>query len=307
MLGRAIPTEVSTGTSDTTARSASRPLRPDQARAVATVRCAIGQAEGASWFCVPASLDLVGDGSSDRLVLAVAVDRPCVLASQPGGSVVRLWSLNDGERLELPADGSGTQPSGWGRRAAEVVKRLAALGRPAVGIDAVVYSAVPSCPGFSFDTCFEAACALALCTAADWDPGRRRIARLCFEAQQAAGGRSHVAEQMASLAGVEDAAVQIDSVSLSTRTVDLPPETSFVTVGCDPRLGPQVIEALMAAGATEAHLAGFGRGDAVVGACDSEWAPAVATATVRRVREHAGVMLRATVLRPSAGAAELAV
>ena len=65
------------------------------------------------------------------------------------------------------------------------VARVSALGRPPVGMDAVVTSDVPIGAGLSSGAAFEVACAVSLAGIAGWDADRAALALACRNAEGA--------------------------------------------------------------------------------------------------------------------------
>jgi galactokinase len=185
-------------------------------------------------------VNLMGDHTdyNEGFVLPAAIDLDCLIAAAPRtDAVVTVRSL-DVERphdvVELPADGSAP-PQGiappWGRYAAGVVRALAERGRAPVGLDAVLASTVPSGSGLASSAALEVACALALADAAELELSRRELALACQHAEQAATGvRTGIMDQLASLAGKEGCAVEIDCRTLDVEPVPIPSELALVIV-----------------------------------------------------------------------------
>jgi galactokinase len=183
----------------------------------------------------PGRVNLVGEHTdyNDGFVLPLAIDRDCVVAWRPAPTV-RIRSLDRADAVEVAPDGSteaaSVQPA-WGRYAAGVVSELAALGRPAVGMEAVLASDVPLGSGLSSSAALEVACAVALAGAAGWSTDRRTLANACRAAEERATGvPCGIMDQLVSLAGQEGAAILIDCRSLETRPVPLPPNLGVLVV-----------------------------------------------------------------------------
>src|SRR5439155_11015338 len=145
-------------------------------------------------------------------------------------------SLDADGVLEVPADG-GTDPASvepsWGRYVAAVAHELAARGRPAAGVDAVLASDVPLGSGLSSSAALEVACALALAHAhaAGWRLEPVSIAEACRSAEEMATGvPCGIMDQLTSVAGVEGAALLVDCRSLETVPVPLPEELAVLAV-----------------------------------------------------------------------------
>jgi galactokinase len=187
------------------------------------------------WFRAPGRVNLVGDHTdyNDGFVLPMAIDRRCVVAARAGGTV-RVRSLDVDDTVEVAADGS-TSPetieAGWGKYVAAVVRELADLGRPGVGLDAVLASEVPLGSGLSSSAALEVACAVALAAVAEWEPDPLELAAACRAAEELATGvPGGIMDQLASISGRADHALLIDCRSLELRQVRLPDSLAVVAV-----------------------------------------------------------------------------
>ena len=195
--------------------------------ASARVATALERPGLARWFRAPGRVNLVGDHTdyNEGFVLPFAVDRDCVVAAYPA-ETVRVRSLDTGDTVEVASDGS-FEPAmvlpAWGRYVAGVVHELAALGRPPVGLEAVLASDVPLGSGLSSSAALEVACAAALCGLADWHPGAATLADACRRAEELATGvPCGIMDQLASVAGSAGHALLVDCRSLEVRPVPLP-------------------------------------------------------------------------------------
>ena len=199
------------------------------------VAAALPPGEEARWFRAPGRVNLIGEHTdyNEGLVLPFAVDRSCVVAARPAASV-RIRSLDSGDAVEIPADGSadaaGIRPA-WGRYVGGVVRELAALGRAHVGIDAVLASDVPLGAGLSSSAALEVAVATALCDAAGLQPGPLELAEACRRAEEVATGvPCGIMDQLTSVCGVEGHALLVDCRSLELRQLALPPALGVLVV-----------------------------------------------------------------------------
>ena len=152
----------------------------------------LGSASGVRWFRAPGRVNLIGEHTdyNGGFVLPMAIDRACVIAAQRS-ETVRIRSLDAGDVVELPADGAVDLPSvtpPWGRYVAAVTAELDSLGRPAVGMDAVLASDVPVGSGLSSSAALEVSCAVALAAIADWNPDPLALAEACRRAEERAVG-----------------------------------------------------------------------------------------------------------------------
>ena len=180
-------------------------------------------------------MNLIGDHTdyNDGFVLPLAIDRWCVVAAH-GSPTVRVHSLDVGGMVEVAADGS-TEPEtaapGFGRYVAAVVRELTALGRPPVGIDAVLASDVPLGSGLSSSAALEVACAVALADVAEWEPGPLDLARACRAAEELATGvAGGIMDQLVSISGRAGRALLIDCRSLELQPVPLPDDLAVTAV-----------------------------------------------------------------------------
>jgi galactokinase len=140
-------------------------------------------------------------------------------------------SLEMGETAEAEPDGTARGNEGWGRLVASVARELAALGRPPVGMDAVIASDVPIGAGLSSSAAFEVACAVSLAAVAQWDVEAAPLAVACRAAEEdATGVPVGVMDQLISLSGRESCAVLIDCRSLERRPVRLPARMGILVV-----------------------------------------------------------------------------
>ena len=171
----------------------------------------------------------------EGLVAAMAIDRDVTVAfraSTRGRVSVR--SLDFPGTVEVAADGSTdprTVEPAWGRTVAGVVRVLAALGRPAVGLDGAVSTTLAIGAGLSSSAAFEVAIALALVHVADWTSDTHALARACQQAEvEATGVPCGIQDQLVSLAGVSGHALVIDCRDLAIETLPLPEGTAVLVV-----------------------------------------------------------------------------
>jgi galactokinase len=203
--------------------------------AAARIAATLGDSASARWFRAPGRVNVVGDHTdyNEGFVLPLAIDRHCLVAARPA-STVRVHSLDTAGAVDLPADGSADpaeiEPP-WGRLVAAVVRELARLGRPAVGMDAIVASDVPLGAGLSSSAAFEVACATALASLAGWESSPRELALACRDAEESATGvPCGIMDQLASVCGRRNAALLIDCRSLDVRPVPLPEQLALLVV-----------------------------------------------------------------------------
>jgi galactokinase len=180
----------------------------------------------------PGRVNLIGEHTdySGGLVLPAAVQLGVTLEVHSSSRDVSLSSEGYG-RTEFPADGGSQAVTGWGRYPQAVAKELAALGRPAVGIDATVSSTLPAGAGLSSSAALEVAVALALCAVADIELEPMDLALACQRAElRAVGVPCGILDQAACLLGRDGAAVLLDCWTLEYRLVTVPESVALVIV-----------------------------------------------------------------------------
>ncbi len=189
--------------------------------AVARILGRVGDPSARRWFRAPGRVNLIGDHTdyNDGFVLPIAIDRDCVVAATPAESI-DVESLDE-DRVR----------DGWARLVAAVSEELSRLGRPDVGMEAVVASDVPIGAGLSSSAAFEVACAVALAGVAEWSWDPARLAEACRRAEERATGvPCGIMDQLIAVCGREGCALLIDCRSLETRAVPLPEGLSVLAV-----------------------------------------------------------------------------
>ena len=188
-------------------------------------------------FRAPGRVTLIGDHTdyNDGFVLPAAIQLECVVRGRTRDDrIVRVRSRDAGGGVRLPADGSAAPAAvepPWGRYVAGVVRTLAELGRPPVGIDALVSSSVPRGGGLSSSAALEVSVALALCAAAGFEPELLELANACRRAEEIATGvPCGIMDQLASLAGRHDHALLIDCRSLEVEPIPVPSSLAVLVV-----------------------------------------------------------------------------
>jgi galactokinase len=189
------------------------------------------------WFRAPGRVNLIGDHTdyNDGLALPLAIDRECVVAVRPRDDArVRVRSLDAGGMVDVAADGhdepAAVTPD-WGRYAAGVVRALAERDRPAVGAEIVLSSTVPAGSGLSSSAALSVGIALAAAAVADFELAPLELARACQAAEHLGTGvPTGLLDQLASLGGVDGAALLVDFRALSLVPVALPPACTVLVV-----------------------------------------------------------------------------
>jgi len=178
-------------------------------------------------WAAPARVNLIGEHTdyNDGFVLPVAIDRRVtVAAARRADDLLRLVSLEKGERrLRLAEVGPGAV-RGWAGYAAGPVWALARDGAPVGGLDLVLTSDVPIGSGLSSSAAVECATLLA---ARDLYGGPADVARLAAIAQRAehdvVGVPCGIMDQMAALACRAAHALLLDCRSLEADQVPFTP------------------------------------------------------------------------------------
>jgi galactokinase len=169
-------------------------------------------------FFAPGRVNLIGEYTDlvGGLVLPVAIDLGTTLACEAADAVdVR----------------SANESPGWSRYVEEVVRELAALGRPDVGIRGRLTSTLPIGAGLSSSAALEVVVGCALCALAEFAVEPLELAQALRRAEHAAVGvPSGIMDQAASLLGRAGHALLLDTGSLRYEHVPLPPALALVIV-----------------------------------------------------------------------------
>jgi galactokinase len=166
----------------------------------------------------PGRVNLIGDHTdySGGLVLPIAIQLGITL------------TFDVSERTDLA---SREQTEGWERYVTAVAEELAALGRPAVGIEGRLESDLPPGAGLGSSGALEVAVALGLCAAAEFEVEPMELALACQRAEQrAVGVPSGVLDQAASLLGRKGCALLLDCDTLEYRWVPLPDDVAILVL-----------------------------------------------------------------------------
>jgi galactokinase len=193
-----------------------------------TVRSAFADRFGSQpegvWVA-PARVNLIGEHTdyNDGFVLPLAIDRRVTVAAarRPGG-VLRLLSLQRGERVLRLAEIRPGAIDGWAAYAAGAVWSLAQDGAEVDGLDLALTSDVPVGSGLSSSAAVECATLLA---ARDLYGGPEDRARLALVAQRAenevVGVPCGIMDQMAAMACTANHALLLDCRRLAAEQLPL--------------------------------------------------------------------------------------
>jgi galactokinase len=185
----------------------------------------------ASW--APGRVNLIGEHTdySGGLVLPAAIALGVSVEIDGTASTVSLVSREFGPAEPFAPDGAGAPASGWGRYPQAVAAELAALGRPAVGLEGTVTSDLPSGAGLSSSAALEVAVALALCAVSDFELEPLELALACQRAElRAVGVPCGILDQAGSVLGRRGAAILLDCGTLEHRFVPVPAEAGLVVL-----------------------------------------------------------------------------
>jgi galactokinase len=181
----------------------------------------------------PGRVNLIGDhvDYTGGFVLPMAVQLGTIVEVTPGGSTVRLESVDEQEPAEVAldvAEPEQAQPD-WARYVAGIVAEL----RPPTGATGTVRSTLPIGAGLASSAALEVAVALAL----GFHGPPVELARLCQRAEQRASGvPCGIMDQLTSAAGVAGHALLIDCTTEEVTPVRLPEGVEVVAVHSgDPR------------------------------------------------------------------------
>jgi galactokinase len=178
----------------------------------------------------PGRVNLIGEHTdySGGLVLPIAIQLGVEVDVRAPARAISLSSVFAGPTGPIAADGSGPMATTWARYAQAVALELGALGRPAVGLDAVVRSDLPVGVGLSSSAALEVAIGLALCAVAGFELEPLELAFACQRAElRAVGVPCGILDQAACVLGRADAAVLLDCGTLEHELVAVPPRAAL--------------------------------------------------------------------------------
>jgi galactokinase len=169
-------------------------------------------------FFAPGRVNLIGEHTdySGGLVLPVAVELGVTVEGAPA------------KRIELDSEWADGR---FERYVTAVAAELDALGRPPVGFAGTVRSTLPVGAGLSSSAALEVAVALALCSAAGFEPAPLELALACQRAElRAVGVPCGILDQAASVLGRAGHAILIDTGTLEHEAIPLPRGLALLVV-----------------------------------------------------------------------------
>ncbi len=176
----------------------------------------------------PGRVNLIGDHTdyTGGLVFPMAIDRGTTVELDRGGDRLELVSADEDQPARLALDQESApwlvEPA-WARYVAGVV----AVVQPSTGGVGVIRTDLPIGAGLSSSAALEVATALAL----GFEGTPLELALACQKAEQLASGvPSGIMDQLASAAGVEGHALQIDCTTLEVTPVPVPAGADIVVV-----------------------------------------------------------------------------
>jgi galactokinase len=181
-------------------------------------------------FWAPGRVNLIGEHTdySGGLVLPAAIDRGITIEANAAPRIRLRSDVYDGVVDVDPGGGGG---DGWGRFAGAVAAELAALGRPAVGLDGRVTSNLAIGAGLSSSAALEVGIAVALCAVAEFELEPVALAQAAQRAElRAVGVPCGIMDQAASVLGEEGHAILLETGTLEHHAVPLPPRLALVVV-----------------------------------------------------------------------------
>ncbi|HWE67855.1 MAG TPA: galactokinase family protein, partial [Acidimicrobiales bacterium] len=173
----------------------------------------------------PGRVTLIGDHTdyNEGLSLPLAIDlaTEATFTPTPGSFLVGLHSDQFPDPWEIPLGGTAPAPAD-----AVLAAALVALAHPPSGGSLRVTSTVPVGAGLSSSAAFSVALLMALGVTGD----ALTLARLCQEAEAAAGSHVGLLDPLAIVGAQAGHALFIDFATLETHQVAIPEQAAFVIV-----------------------------------------------------------------------------
>ena len=182
----------------------------------------------------PGRVNLIGEHTdySGGLVLPAAIQLGLTFDVQArDDQTINLISGTFDGREQFSANGEGPRALGWGRYGQAVAAELAALGRPAIGMEATITSTLPAGAGLSSSAALEVGVALSLCAVADFAIPSLELAAACQRAEaRAVGVPCGILDPAAILLGEEAVALLLNCTSLEYGLIPLAGEAAFLVL-----------------------------------------------------------------------------
>jgi galactokinase len=205
----------------------------DPAAIAADLRARVADPVGV--FAAPGRANLIGEHTDYNAGLCLPIALPhatYAAVSRRDDDLLRVSSvqLEGVAEVRLPEITPG-RVEGWAAYVAGVAWALREDGHDLPGMDLVVDGRVPLGSGLSSSAALICSVALAMCAAADIDPGRPALVRATMRAEaEIAGAPTGGLDQTASLLGRPGHALLIDFADHTTRPVPWRPEPADLTL-----------------------------------------------------------------------------
>ncbi len=183
----------------------------------------------------PGRVNLIGEHTdyNDGLALPFAIAEGVTVRARAAAGEMRAVAIDVGERDEFPLE-EPAQADGWRAFVRGVAAELRDAGIAIASAELEIHGDVPRGAGLSSSAALEVALALALLALADAELDRLTLAQLCSRVENEwVGARTGLLDQLASLFGEPDAALEIDFASLQVTPVPLVLDSGWRIVTLD--------------------------------------------------------------------------
>ncbi len=183
----------------------------------------------------PGRVNLIGEHTdyNEGLALPFAIAEGVTVRARAASGPLRAVALDIGERDEFDVE-KPPPAEGWRAFARGIAAELRAAGFAVSGAELEIHGDVPRGAGLSSSAALEVSLALALLALADAELDRVELARLCSRVENEwVGAHTGLLDQLASLFGEPDAALEIDFASLQVTPVPLVLDSGWRIVTLD--------------------------------------------------------------------------